>query len=155
MPYLIDGHNLIPKTGLSLRSLDDEMALVERLQEFSRVTRQMVEVYFDGAPPGQDGVRKVGTVTAHFVRQGTIADEAIRQRLKRLGRSARNWTVVSSDRQVQAEARRVHAAVIPSDEFAGMMAGSRAAGPAPGKGEKGLSPDEVAEWMELFRKNGK
>ncbi|MEW5827343.1 MAG: NYN domain-containing protein [Chloroflexota bacterium] len=155
MPYLIDGHNLIPKTGLSLRSLDDEPALIKRLQEFSRLTRQTVEVYFDGAPPGQDGVRKHGTVTAHFVRQGTTADEAIRQRLVRLGRSARNWTVVSSDRQVQAEARSARAAVISSDEFAGMMAGSQATGPAPGKGEKRLSPDEVAEWMELFRKGGK
>ncbi len=155
MPYLVDGHNLIPKTGLNLRSLDDETALIERLQEFSRLTRQTVEVYFDGAPPGQDGVRKVGTVTAHFVRQGTTADEAIRQRLKRLGRSARNWTVVSSDRQVQAEARSVRAGVVSSDEFAGMMVESRRAGPAPGKGDKRLSPDEVAEWMDLFRKGSK
>ena len=37
MPYLIDGHNLIPKVrGLSLQSMDDEMELVELLQEFCR-----------------------------------------------------------------------------------------------------------------------
>ena len=155
MPYLIDGHNLIPKTGLSLRSLDDEPALIERLQEFSRLTRQTVEVYFDGAPPGQDRVRKYGMVTAHFVRQGTTADEAIRQRLQKLGKAAHNWTVVSSDRQVQAEARSARARVISSDEFAGMMAERRSTNPAPAKGEKRLSPDEVAEWMELFRKGGK
>ena len=36
MPYLIDGHNLIPKLGLRLESLDDEMELIAILQEFCR-----------------------------------------------------------------------------------------------------------------------
>ena len=31
MPYLIDGHNLIPKMGLKLADLDDEMQLIELL----------------------------------------------------------------------------------------------------------------------------
>ncbi len=35
MPYLIDGHNLIPKVGLRLDSMDDEMDLLAHLQEFS------------------------------------------------------------------------------------------------------------------------
>ncbi len=35
LPYLIDGHNLIPKLGLRLDSIDDEMDLVVRLQEYS------------------------------------------------------------------------------------------------------------------------
>ena len=38
MPYLIDGHNLIPKVaGLSLKAVDDEMQLIELLQEFCRI----------------------------------------------------------------------------------------------------------------------
>ncbi len=67
MPYLIDGHNLIPKVGLRLDSPDDEMELVAILQEFARLKRQQVEVYFDGAPIGYDGARSMGTVRAHFV----------------------------------------------------------------------------------------
>ena len=43
MPYLIDGHNLIPKLGLRLDSLDDEEQLIPRLQEFCRLRRAQVE----------------------------------------------------------------------------------------------------------------
>ena len=118
MPYLVDGHNLIPKVGLRLDSLDDELELVGILQEFSRLHRRQVEVYFDGAPADQAGTRNLGTVKAHFVRAGTTADAAITRRLKKLGRSAKNWIVVSSDRQVQAEARGAHAEVLSSEEFA-------------------------------------
>src|SRR4030095_6718911 len=82
MPYLIDGHNLIPKLGLRLDSPDDEMELIAILQEFSRLERRQVEVFFDGAPAGQARTRKLGSVTAHFVRLGTTADDAIRNRLK-------------------------------------------------------------------------
>src|SRR5215468_8521622 len=97
MPYLIDGHNLIPKLGLRLDSLDDELELINILQEYCRIERKQVEVYFDGAPASQAGTRKVGTVTAHFVVRGMTADDAIRQRLKRMGKTARTWTVVTSD----------------------------------------------------------
>jgi hypothetical protein len=49
MPYLIDGHNLIPKLGLRLDSMDDEQELVVILQEYARLERKkQVEVYFDG-----------------------------------------------------------------------------------------------------------
>ena len=121
MPYLIDGHNLVPKLGLRLDSIDDEMELISILQEFCRLERRQVEVFFDGAPMPQAGIRNLGTVTAHFVRLGTTADDAIRNRLKKLGKSAKNWTVVSADRQVQANARSAHAEVMSSDTFAGML----------------------------------
>ena len=79
MPYLIDGHNLIPKIGLRLDSVDDEMDLIAVLQEFARLKRQQVEVYFDGAPTPQAGTRSLGTVRAHFIRLGQTADNAIRE----------------------------------------------------------------------------
>ena len=115
MPYLIDGHNLIPKLGLRLESLDDEMELIAILQEFCRMTRKGADVYFDGAPAPHAGTRKYGSVSAHFVRLGSSADEAIRRRLKSLGKSAKNWPVVTSDRQVQAEARAAQAGIITSE----------------------------------------
>ena len=153
MPYLIDGHNLIPKLGLSLRNADDEMQLVARLQAFCRAERRSVEVYFDGAPAGQVGTRKLGLVTAHFVRIGITADSAIASRLKTLGRAARNWTVVSSDRQVQTNARAAGAQVVSSDAFAGEVIESMRA-PAPSSAnERGMSAEEVEEWIRLFREN--
>jgi predicted RNA-binding protein with PIN domain len=155
VPYLVDGHNLIPKLGLSLRSVDDELELVQRLQTFCRLQRRQIEVFFDGAPPGQDGSRAFGSVTAHFVRAGTTADSAIRARLKKLGRAARNWTVVTSDREVQAAARAAGAAVVSSEGFARQVIEVLRAGPPSDSGEQGMSKSELDEWLTLFRDKGR
>lgn len=149
MPFLVDGHNLIPKVGLRLDAIDDEMELIAILQEFCRMEQRQVEVFFDGAPAGQAGTRKLGAVTAHFVRLGESADNAIRNHLRRLGKRARNWTVVSSDRQVQAEARALHAEVTSSDSFAAMLKQAREAAPKPAA-DRNLSPKEVDDWLKLF-----
>lgn len=149
MHYLIDGHNLIPKLGLRLNSMDDEMELVAILQEFARLGRHQVEVYFDGAPTPHAGTRKYGTVTAHFVPLGTIADNAIRDRVRKMGRSAKTLTVVSSDRQVQAEARAAQADVISSDAFVGTLKSVHNPVPKP-TNDKKLSAKEVDEWMKIF-----
>ena len=150
MPYLVDGHNLIPKIpGLKLTDLDDEERLVGLLQEFCRQQRKQVEVFFDGAPPGHAGKRSYGMLTAHFIRKGTTADAAIRGRLAQLQRAARNWTVVSSDQAVQREARSRQASVLSSEEFAVLLARSledRA------DDTSSASPDaaEIDEWLRLF-----
>ena len=149
MPYLIDGHNLIPKLGLHLDSVDDEMELTAILQEFCRLERKQVEVFFDGAPTPHAGTRKLGAVTAHFVRLGTTADNAIRDRLKSLGKSARNWTVISSDTQVQADARAAQAEVIPSDSFASLLKRTRNSA-TKSADERKLSKKEVDDWLKLF-----
>lgn len=150
MPYLIDGHNLIPKLGLRLDSMDDEMELVAILQEFARLKRQQVEVYFDGAPALQAGSRKLGTVRAHFVSLKQTADNAIRARLNKMGKSAKNWTVVSSDREVQGAARVVQAQFISSEEFVKLFRAAISSAPKTNKADKKLSPQEVDEWLRLF-----
>jgi predicted RNA-binding protein with PIN domain len=155
MPYLIDGHNLIPKVGLRLDSPDDELQLVGILQDFARIKRQQVEVYFDGAPIGQAGTRKLGTVRAHFIRLGQTADNAIRARLNRMGKDAKNWTVVSSDREVQSAARASHAQFISSEEFVKMAREARSSIPKSSADEKKLSETEVDEWLEIFRQGRK
>jgi uncharacterized protein len=154
MNYLIDGHNLIPKLpGLDLRTIDDEIRLVELLQDYCRRSRNRAEVYFDNAPIGHSGARKYGLVTAHFIPQGRIADDAIRARLNMLGREARNWSVVSSDQRVQRDARAVHAQVVSSDEFARMLLGNRDHSGATEKpADAILSESELAAWMAEFSK---
>lgn len=152
MPYLIDGHNLIPKLGLRLDSPDDEMELVAILQEFSRLSRQReVEVYFDGAPVGSAGMRNLGVVKAHFVRLGQSADSAIRARLNKMNKSAKNWTVVSSDREVQSSARVVYAEFISSEDFVKLLRKARNSAPKAGGDDKELSSREVQEWEEIFK----
>ena len=147
---IIDGHNLIPKLpGLSLRDADDEMRLVEWLQRYCARHNTRAEVYFDRAAAGNAGRRRFGAVTAVFVRTGRTADEAIAARLQTLGRSAANWTVVSSDRAVQRAARWAGARVRSAEDFARALQALSSAKAAPEKPEA-LSPEEVEAWLRLF-----
>lgn len=153
MPYLVDGHNLIPKIpGLSLSDLEDEQQLLEMLQEYCRVQQKQVEVFFDNAPPGGVRVRNFGRVIARFIRQGTSADAAIYQRLQQLGRSVRNWTVVSSDHAVQQAARQAGAHLLSSEKFALMLRQALQTLPQDkGKADDAaLDETEVEEWLRLF-----
>jgi predicted RNA-binding protein with PIN domain len=153
MPYLIDGHNLIPKIpGLNLQALDDEEQLIQLLQEYCRRERKQVEVFFDNAPSGGVRARTFGLVTARFVRQGSTADQAIRDRLTRLGRLARNWTVVSSDLAVQDSARSARARPMPSETVARLLA-TKLDERSVDQGENaqaGVGGDDVEDWLRLF-----
>ena len=155
MPYLIDGHNLIPRLGLNLEEADDEIQLINRLLTFCHLRQTQVEIFFDGALPGQPAQRKVGRVVAHFIRKGNSADAAIESRLKRLGKTARNWSVVSSDHRVQTAAREVHARVLSSDEFARQVVAAQTEQSIQTKVDANLTPGEVAEWIEIFKTNKK
>ena len=151
MAFLIDGHNLIPKVrGISLRDLDDEIALIEMLQEFSRKGRKKVEVYFDRAPEREARVQKYGTVTVHFVRASITADDAIVDRLYNMGRQAKNWTVVTSDRQIGAAVRGVQATLMGSDVFARMMMKTLDSVEEMNSQDVKLGEDEVDDWLRLF-----
>ena len=152
MRYLVDGHNLIPNLpGMGLQAIDDEMELVQILLAFCARGAHQMEVYFDNAPAGQAGRRQFGRVTAHFVRAGRTADAAIAARLTRLGREARQWCVVSSDRSVQAAARAAQAEVLPSPAFALRL---QAATLPPEESAEGREmppdPGEVEEWLRIF-----
>jgi len=132
--------------------LDDEIQLVQLLQDFGRLQRMRIEVFFDNSPPGQPRVQKFGMLTARFVRQGMTADEAIHGRLKRLGGAARNWTVISSDLAVQNFAREVRAHFISSEEFAHLLI-STLQGSNQDEGEIRditIKPDELEDWLKLF-----
>ncbi len=153
MPWMIDGHNLIPHVaGLSLSDPDDEMRLVERLQQFCARRNTRVEVYFDRAAAGQAGRRGFGAVVAVFVPADRTADQAITARLRALGRAARQWTVVSSDREVQRAARWAQARVVSAAEFARRLnapATDTAASAGENKPEH-LSEAEIEAWLRLF-----
>jgi uncharacterized protein len=158
MPFLIDGHNLIPKIpGLSLRAMDDELQLIELLQEYCRLQRKQAEVFFDNAPSGGARVRRMGLVLARFVRQESSADQAIQQRLRQLKRARRNWTVVSSDLAVQTEARAAQARVLSSEEFARLLieAVEEKSQRSGKEAEDGMSREELDDWLKLFGEGGK
>ena len=152
--YIIDGHNLIAKIpGLSLSMPDDEQRLIELLIRLGKQGRHKVEVYFDRASIGQAGEHNYGRVRSHFVPQNQSADDAIRRRLSNLGRSAKTWVVVSSDRAVQAAAREAHAQVYSAEDFSSLLQASlRAASSQPEPiPDEPLTEAEVREWLAIFK----
>lgn len=153
MPYLIDGHNLIPHLkGIQLGEIDDELKLVRLLDRFAGQRQTRVEVYFDRRAPGQQGTHSWGRVQARFVDRSRTADQALGSRLLELGKRAKNWTVVSSDREVIREAQGARSRVISSSEFA-----QRLSSPVepreedvPGGGKPPLSGNDVEYWLDQF-----
>ena len=153
MPYIIDGHNLIPKIpGLGLDEIDDEIKLVKMLQDYCRARGVKAEVFFDKAHLGGQNHQVRHPVTVHFARSGVTADTLIERRLEKLAGAARNYTVVSSDRQVQAAARAKRAEVCPSEEFARMMSGKVGQGSSMAEDYEKPDPEQedLDEWMRLF-----
>jgi predicted RNA-binding protein with PIN domain len=151
MSYLIDGHNLIPNVrGISLQDLDDEIALIKLLQTFARKSRRKVEVFFDKAPEREARTQNYGTIKVHFVRQSITADEAIIQRLYTMEKRAKNWTVVTSDRQIAAVVKAVHATLLSSQEFAKLLQKTLDSAEEMNRQDKALGDAEVAEWLRLF-----
>ena len=156
MPYLIDGHNLVPHVpGINLSDLDDEIALVQILQRFANKRRSTIEVYFDHAQTTQTRSQKHGLVRAFFVRQTSTADDAIRARLSQLGNGAKNWTVVSSDREILVEARSYQSSILTAPEFAGILR-EQLSGTQQGE-DKNEVPDqsnlEVDYWLDQFSRD--
>ena len=153
MPYLIDGHNLIPKVpGMSLQAIDDEDRLVDALQDFVRSRRQKVEVFFDQAPPTRGGRKSVGSVVIHLRAPGKTGRpghpgpaaptgqsrqklDGGDQRPPGAGRGAR------IGRQA-AQLGGVRGELIEARQAAQT---ARKENPAP------PGPDEIDEWLRLFR----
>jgi predicted RNA-binding protein with PIN domain len=152
---LIDGHNLVPKIkGLSLSMEDDEMALIQVLSEYTRLTRKKLEVYFDNAPINKAGTRKYGSITAHFVRERSTADEAIIQRIRKMGRKARNVKVISSDQHILRQVQACQAETLTSDLFAKEIEKVLASSPGGGKPDpQKMSEMEIENWLNLFKNN--
>lgn len=155
MSIIIDGHNLVPHIpGLSLSDLDDEQRLIEMVQEYCRIRRKQVELYFDNAPPGVVGMKQMGMVRVKFARKGRTADQDIKERLEKLGNAARNWVVVTSDQSVQLAVRSARAQVISAEEFARDIRNTLQNKGAKGKAvvDEPVSEDEIEQWLKIFQR---
>ncbi len=153
MSYIIDGHNLIPKiAGMSLSEMDDEARLIQLLVSYCKKKKSRVLVFFDRAAPGHQGIKKYGAVTAYFVSENLKADDAIHRYLLSHHRETCNFTVVSSDHQVQRDACALKARVLSAEMFAKQLRDLLDQKVESSKDLQNelLSPDEVAEWENLF-----
>jgi predicted RNA-binding protein with PIN domain len=152
VPFLIDGHNLIATMPwISLSDLDDEQALIQVLARFARQTRRSITVYFDRGSLLPSQVSSHAGVKTHFIRSPRTADDALRAHIKRLGREAPNWTVVSSDGEVRQAARRAGARVLDSQTFAERLSNPGEPPSSTEKPEPSLRPEDIEAWEQLFQ----
>jgi len=147
MPFLIDGHNLIPHTkGISLQDTDDESELLSILADYFKRIRKKAFVFFDrGFSTGNSGVPSA-FVKAHFVKPPLNADKALIQFLTAKKKAAKNYTVVTSDREIVEQAQKLGAHTISSSTFAGTMNDK-----SKGIEESRTEPDnDIEYWMKIF-----
>lgn len=150
MPYIIDGHNLIPNIpGINLDDLEDEIELIKIVQSFCVRENKKADIYFDRASTGHSRAKVHGRVTARFVLERETADIAISRHLKRLGLEAKNWTVVSSDAEVCSYAKRSRAKSLSSSEFASQLL-SEGNSHSVDRINTKLEKSEIDDWMKLF-----
>ena len=137
MPILIDGNNLLHRLPRHDRSREQVRRLV---LDACRRERMKVAVVFDGPPPAGGRVREeLGAVTVVYA--GTrSADDVIIGRLPG-GAAARDWVVVTDDRELQQRARDKGAAIRTLAEWQK----KRSPPPPKPRVESKLSSREVAE----------
>ena len=131
MWIIVDGYNLIrqwPELAMLDRAdlQSGREALLQELRAYQREKRHRITVVFDGRERGgiSGGIEKAGGVGVRYSRQGETADEVIAHLVAEAGAGA---VVVSSDREVQASARRHGAAPLSAEEFMGRIEASRIA----------------------------
>jgi predicted RNA-binding protein with PIN domain len=152
MPYIIDGHNLIAHfEGIELDDPEDEVKLIRLLRSFCARTRKKATVYFDQGTLGYDDPPTQGGLEVRFITPPRTADQAIQSHIRRLGREASNWTVISSDRAVLDAARQAGAKGLPSQVFAQRLVIRDKDLHPPEKPSSDLSDDEIKAWESIFR----
>jgi predicted RNA-binding protein with PIN domain len=131
MWIIVDGYNLIrqwPELAMLDRAdlQSGREALLQELRGYQRAKRHRITVIFDGRERGgvSGGAESAGGIGVRYSRQGETADEVIARLVADGGEGA---VVVSSDREVQAAARRHGAAPLSAEEFMARMEAGRIA----------------------------
>jgi predicted RNA-binding protein with PIN domain len=162
--WVIDGYNLLFAAGFGakefgragLRHARDRLLrlLADKL---SAEDRALTLVVFDAREPPPNALSElvVQGITVRFAVNSPSADEAIRELLP--GLSPRGLTVVSSDHNVQAAARRRGVAFMDCDDFLDRRAKTDASPSTPSptdrptsSRETPLAPDDVKAWLTEF-----
>ena len=155
---MVDGYNLIHAMPELARLVNSDLerareGLVSKLAVYRSGRNVRVTIVFDGQSMAAQQGRPPGGIEVVFSRAPQNADAKIKNMLV-LEKSPKSWTVVTSDNSIVLYARDFGAKTMPSAEFAAKL------GPAipklgpnrPLEQEAPLSPTEVLEWEEYFRK---
>lgn len=155
MPLVIDAYNLLHAAlGPAGRGRDLGVEGVGRLVAEGRYAGQAVTMVCDGTPPTGGRVRHPG-VRVVFAGAGRDADGVIEQIIARDTAPAR-LVVVSSDRRVQAAAKRRRCPSISSEAFLAQLltdaaaARARPSDPPSPRERVPLGNAEVSHWLAAF-----
>lgn len=163
MRTLIDGYNLMFAAGLMGKRFGPDgfrkaraRFLNDLASKLGPVEAHLTTVVFDvrKAPEGLPSESRHKGITTIFAVDDPTADERIDE-LIRAHSDPKRLTVVSSDNQVRASARRRGATSLTSDDFldrldrAGREASAQADAPGPEK-PTGVSEAEAAYWAREF-----
>ena len=143
MPVLVDGNNLLHRLPPESRSREQ----VRRLSlELARHEHMHITVVFDGPPPSGSPLQEdLGNVTVVYS-DSQSADDAVVARLPQ-GTAAKNWVVVTGDRELARRSKQRGATVRPLGEWQAKL--KRVPQPD-SKHEPALSEAEVEEWEVYF-----
>jgi predicted RNA-binding protein with PIN domain len=159
MHYLIDGHNLISQLpDISLDDPYDEAKLVLSLRKWAAAGRKrQATIIFDGGLPGGNwGYMSRGQVKATFASAGHSADELLVNRVRQAKNPA-EFTLVTSDREILAEAKACRMPFMTSESFSKQLQKSfgdqsnNAEEKAIQSEEPDLSQEELSEWLDIFQ----
>ncbi len=165
MGYLIDGHNLIGQLpDLSLKDPHDEAKLVQKLMGFCARTSKTCIVIFDGGIPGGWSTLSTRPVEVVFASPRTTADRVMRERILACKTPAQ-LIVVSNDNEVLAAAVARKMKTVKSIDFVPLLQGAAGGTRVPTQAKAKIlkedagsadhpyvSPNEVAHWLEVFKK---
>ncbi|MCB9452357.1 MAG: NYN domain-containing protein [Anaerolineaceae bacterium] len=152
MPYLIDGHNVIGYLpDISLDDPNDEAKLVQKLAGFAARTKKQCVVVFDSGLPAGKSRMSSTVVKVVFASHHSNADRLIMARIQHIP-DPTNWTVVSSDHQVQTAARQRGIKTLSSVDFASLLqAPTPPPDHDPGEADEVRQTDEeINYWLREF-----
>ncbi len=117
---LVDGYNVAKQAWPNLDLTGQRVVLLDAIENLVRRFGSDITVVFDGADvlgASADGRRIVRVV---FSPEGVIADDVIRDEVRRLP-ATRQVVVVTNDREIVADTRALGANTMSSDQLIGLM----------------------------------
>ena len=158
MAIIIDGYNVLHTSRWLSSSWKgaDRQRLCRLLGELAKYRAEKITVVFDALPAEPDlGRAEPPPLKVIFSGHGRTADEVIIQMINK-STGPRDLTVVSSDRQIRAAAKRRGCKIRQAGEFIRIAAGELAQENIirePAEKQKGLSQSQTKQWLAEFGLN--
>ena len=155
MPLLVDGNNLLHAAWKhDPERLASRSTLCVLLGTWSQRFRDPVHVVFDGPSPTAARREQIGHPDISMTFSGAVSADAVIIRELETHSAARRLTVVSSDREIRAAARRRRASSVASEEFWARLVARLAQEPGqplePREKRAGLGDEQMDVWLREF-----